>query len=486
MSLRLRLVVGMVLLAIVLAGAAVAITRTTERNLIAQIDTQLAAAGPLRRPRALATPPRASAITPPTFPVRPASDTVERLSPVYLAFVADGNLQTVFTPNLNEDVGLPDLDLDEVRAKARTGAPFTVDAIGSDHQFRVLAHGDPETDAVTVVALSLADVEEAVDRLVAVEFAATVAALAVLGAVTWWVIQLGVQPVKEMTATAVAIAGGDLSRRVPVGRSRNPDVDDLAAALNVMLGRIESSFAERAASEERLRQFIADASHELRTPVATIRGYAELFRGGGLEQPDDLTGAMRRTEEEAIRMGSLIDDMLLLARLDQGRPLEDVPIDVATLVDDAARDARARDPERNITVAAEAPLVVRGDTDRLRQVIANVVGNALVHTPPGTPIEITAAVLGETAAICVSDHGPGMSEEHAARAFERFYRADPSRSRHRGGSGLGLAIVKSAVHALGGTVTLDSTPGVGTCICLRLPLAFRKDDLSANSQPGLG
>jgi two-component system OmpR family sensor kinase len=284
------------------------------------------------------------------------------------------------------------------------------------------------------------------------------------------VIHLGVRPIKSMTATATAIAGGELSHRVP-DVAPGTEAGELGTALNSMLGRIEDAFDERSRSEERLRRFVADASHELRTPVTTIRGYAELYRSGGLVAAEELDEALRRTEQEAVRMGRLVEDLLALTRLDQGRPLAAEPVDLAAVASDAGRDARAVAPDRVITIDTAGPLVVSGDDDRLRQVVANVVGNALVHTEPGSPIEIRAeAVPGGRARLEVVDHGAGMPPEVAARAFERFFRADPSRSRHRGGTGLGLAIVEAAVGAHGGSVELDSAPGRGTTVRIELPL----------------
>jgi two-component system OmpR family sensor kinase len=238
-----------------------------------------------------------------------------------------------------------------------------------------------------------------------------------------------------------------------------------------MMGHIEAAFDQRTQSENRLRQFIADASHELRTPVTTVRGYAELYQAGGLADPDELDEAMRRTGQEAVRMGTLIDDLLLLARLDQGRPLERRPVELTALADDAVRDARAVAPDRPITATTNGPVTVVGDDARLRQVIANLVGNALVHTPVGTPVDVRVSQVGDRALVEVVDRGPGMAPEVAARAFERFYRADPSRSRHRGGSGLGLAIVRATVSAHGGEVSLDSAPGRGTTVRVDLPAA---------------
>jgi two-component system OmpR family sensor kinase len=274
-----------------------------------------------------------------------------------------------------------------------------------------------------------------------------------------------------MTGTATAIAAGDLSARVPDERA-GTEAGELGVALNRMLGSIEAAFDERERSQDRLRRFVADASHELRTPVTTIRGYAELYRAGALEDRDELGEAMRRTEQEAIRMGSLVEDLLQLARLDQGRPLERAPVDLGVLVDDAARDARAVSPGRAVAVVRPdgRPLVVLGDEARLRQVVANLVGNALVHTPEEASIELRAGPAdGGGAWLEVADRGPGMPPEVADRAFERFYRADPSRSRHKGGSGLGLSIVEATVAAHGGRVSLTSEVGAGTTVRIELP-----------------
>jgi two-component system OmpR family sensor kinase len=242
-----------------------------------------------------------------------------------------------------------------------------------------------------------------------------------------------------------------------------------------MMTKIEDAFDERAASEARLRQFIADASHELRTPVTTIRGYAELYRSGGLDDPEELAQAMRRTEQESLRMGSLVEDLLLLARLDQGRALETGAVDLGVLAVDAVSDARAVDPARPVTAAVAEGVAVEGDEGRLRQVVANLVGNALVHTPPGTPVQVTVTRKGSDAVLEVHDDGPGMAEPVAARAFERFYRADPARSRHAGGSGLGLSIVRAIVRAHGGTVGIVTGDGQGTTVRVALPLTGSSD-----------
>jgi two-component system OmpR family sensor kinase len=269
-----------------------------------------------------------------------------------------------------------------------------------------------------------------------------------------------------MEATAGAIAAGDLSQRVETA-DPHTEVGRLGMALNEMLGHIERAFGERAESEQRLRRFVADASHELRTPLTSIRGYAELFRRGAADRPEDLAKTMRRIEEEASRMGVLVDDLLLLARLDQGRPLERLPVDVTRITGDAVDDARAVDPQRPITYAPEGDVIVAGDEVRLRQVLGNLLQNALRHTPPGTPVHVRVADDGAEALIEVRDEGPGMDTDGAARAFERFWRSDPARP--RGGTGLGLAIVAAIADAHGGRVTLDTTPGAGATFRVWLP-----------------
>lgn len=451
MTLRTRLLLGMALVAVVLAVSAVAITRSTRSHLVSQIDAQLAAASP-RVPGG----PRPGGDQPPP-----------RLSELYVGRVtARGVLTTVLTPNLRGDTAdTPQLNRSDITA-LRAGDTLTVDSDGST-RYRMAARRDDGVGAMTVIALSLDDVDETVQRLVVVEAAGVMGILAVLGLVTWWVIGLGVRPIRQMTQAASTIAAGDLSGRVPEATS-GTEAGALSAALNGMLGQIEVAFDERVASEARLRQFVADASHELRTPVTTIRGYAELYRTGALGDEDELSEAMRRTEQEAVRMGSLVDDLLHLARLDQGRPLAAEPVDLAALAADAARDALAVAPDRSITVDAPRAVIVSGDEPRLRQVIANLVGNALVHAP-GAPVRLRVTHDGGTGILEVRDEGPGMEPADAARAFERFYRADASRSRHRGGSGLGLAIVEATVRGHHGTAAIETEPGQGTTVRVTLP-----------------
>lgn len=457
MSLRARLLLVTALIAVVLTVAAVTIAQLTRANLVDQLDAQLETAG-----ARVGDDPRGPGQG--RGPDGPAL-----LSSIYVGVLsAEGDLTTLRAPDLiGTDALEPVLDAQAISA-LREGRTITVPSNESDLQFRMQARREGPRGLTTVLALPLDDVEDAVRGLIAVEAVAVITVLAVLGLVMWWVIRLGVRPVRRMTETAGAIAAGDLSRRVPEG-APGTEAGDLGVALNGMLGRIEEAFDQRAASEARLRRFIADASHELRTPVATIRGYAELYRSGALGQSAELDDAMRRTEQEAVRMGSLVDDLLHLARLDQGRPLEQVPVDLVQLAEDAARDASAVEPERAVRAVADGPVIVLGDPARLHQVVANLVANALVHAP-GAPIEVRVHTEGEHAVVEVADEGPGMTDTDASRAFERFYRADASRSRHHGGSGLGLSIVDATVRAHGGTTSLTTSPGQGTTVRFELPL----------------
>ncbi len=335
-----------------------------------------------------------------------------------------------------------------------------------------------EPEGVFMVAISLREVDQSLHHLLIVETVVFGGVLIALAALAWWVVQLGLRPLRSMETTAGAIAAGDLSRRIEHTDDRT-EVGRLGLALNEMLHQIEQAFDERAASEARLRRFVGDASHELRTPLTSIRGYAELFRRGAADRPEDLAKAMRRIEEEAERMGVLVDDLLLLARLDQGRPLEHAPVDLTRITRDAVDDARATAPERPIDYSPNGAVVVEGDEVRLRQILANLLQNALRHTPSGTPVHVAVTSDDDEAVIEVRDEGPGMDPADAARAFERFWRADPSRARTSGGVGLGLAIVSAIADAHGGRAEVDTAPGEGATFRVHLPRHESQDE----SQP---
>lgn len=355
------------------------------------------------------------------------------------------------------------------RAHLSERGPVSVDGASGSVRFRMLVQPSA-AGGLVLVAIPLREVEQTLGRLVAIEAAATLAVLAAVGLTARFLVRQGLRPLEDIGHTAGAIAAGDLSRRVEPADERT-EIGRLGAALNTMLGRIEASFDAHQESEQRLRRFIADASHELRTPLTSIRGYAELFRRGAAERPEDLAKAMRRIEQEAGRMGVLVEDMLLLARLDQGRPLERTAVDLSRVAADAVDDARAVDPERTITLEADGPAVVTGDDQRLRQVLANLLSNARQHTPAGSPVTVRVAAGPERAVVEVADRGPGLTPDQAARVFERFYRADGARARSQGGTGLGLAIVSAITEAHGGQVSLDTAPGEGARFRVEFPLA---------------
>ncbi len=288
-----------------------------------------------------------------------------------------------------------------------------------------------------------------------------------------WTVRLGLRPLDDMTDTARAIAGGDLRRRIRPTDERG-EVGRLGAALNGMLGRIDAALAERAASEHRLRRFVADASHELRTPLTSIRGYAELLRKGALDDEEGRRRAAERIEHEATRMGVLVDDLLLLARLDQGRPLERAPVDLDVVVRDAVDAARAADPDRSITLTDGGTRFVSGDAGRIRQIVDNLLQNALVHTPQGTPVHVEVTSRDGNVALIVADEGPGLGPDQAAHVFDRFYRGEEARGRP--GTGLGLSIVAALADAHGGRARAGSRPGGGAEFVVELPLAVNGSD----------
>jgi two-component system OmpR family sensor kinase len=452
--LRVTLVVALVILAgLGLLISGVVVTSVMQRVVVGGVDRQLFDAAHIwARPDA-----RLPARLPPMFYIRTtnAEGAVEvRSAP------------SASTPDLPGDLG---------------NHPQTVGSIGNpSDRWRAMEVVHP--DGVSVVAVHLDQSKNIVDRLLALQIVVGLAVLAVLAAVAQLVIRRSLRPLRAVERTASEIAGGDLDRRVPVYGTRT-EVDLLSQSLNGMLTQIQQAFAATEASEEaarrseaKMRRFVADASHELRTPLTTIQGFAELYRQGAVPEPELL---MDRIERESKRMGLLVEDLLMLARLDAQRPLERKPVDLLAIASDAVHNLRALDATRNPAGpprpidleirSGEGTLEIPGDEARLRQVLGNLAGNALVHTSAGTSVTVRLTPAEHEVLMEVVDTGPGLPPEEAERIFERFYRTDTSRSRDSGGTGLGLSIVQALVASHGGTVSVDSTLGEGTTFTVRLP-----------------
>jgi two-component system, OmpR family, sensor kinase len=386
---------------------------------------------------------------------------------LYRALLGPDGEVLAASPSRDEPV-LPPLPAERVREVQRQ--PFTVPSSDGDGQWRVVVQPLAGGTRTVVLASDLGQVDETVARLVLLQLVIGAVVLAGAAALGLLLVRSSLRGLVEVEEAASAVAAGDLDRRVPE-RDPRTEVGSLGRSFNRMVGDVQAAFAARAASEARLRRFVADASHELRTPLTSIRGFAELHRQGAVTGPDDVRRLLRRIEDEAVRMGGLVEDLLALARLDEQRPLELGDVDLAVLAADAVHDARAVAPERDVVLRTPGPVPVRGDEARLRQVLANLLSNALQHTPAGTPVSVEVRQEGDGAVLEVADEGPGMDAATAERVFERFYRADASRTRASGGSGLGLAIVAALVQAHGGRVEVDTAPGRGAVFRVHLPAA---------------
>jgi two-component system, OmpR family, sensor kinase len=441
-----------------LLASGIAVTSILRHSLISRVDQTLmdASRGWAQAPRRMPPPPNEG-----PNPARPPSNFYVR------GVDADGHIWMAVNDR-DAEPALPD-DND-------VGAdPTTIGSIdGSSVQWRAVSVQNNNGE-LTTVAIDLSDVESTVRSLVWSQVAIGTAVLVVLGVAGYAVVHRSLRPLAEVEQTAAAIAAGQLDRRVPE-RDPRTEVGRLSLALNGMLAQIQravasSEFSAEQArrSEERMRRFITDASHELRTPLTTIRGFAELYRQGAAR---DVEMLMSRIESESRRMGLLVEDLLLLARLDAQRPLERHRVDLLALASDAVHDAQSIAPQRKITMEVfdgpGTPEVI-GDEARLRQVLGNLVANALQHTPETAGITVRVGTADGNAVLEVADEGPGLSQEDAHRVFERFYRADTSRTRASGGTGLGLSIVDSLVYAHGGTVVVTTAPGQGCRFQVNLP-----------------
>jgi len=464
-SLSGRLLIGIVSLVVVgLLVANVATYTALQNFLIGRVDVQLttghnAAVAGLGGSTQGSGPPPGS-----TFP----SDTIiERVQ-------SDGTVldaKRLAFGGTSSSSALPVLPKPLPSGTEKDPAVRTLDGVnGVSHYRAAIWPEDSFRGEYVVLAIPLNDVESTLGQLLQLEVLISLGVVAATVVLALIIIRIGLRPLQRMAGVAQDIAAGDLTRRVEPATA-DKEIGRLGIALNGMLSQIEAAFGERTRSEQRLRRFIADASHELRTPLTSVRGYAEMLRRGAQESPEDASIARRRIEEESVRMSLMVDDMLVLARLGQGRPLEQSPVDLQSIARDAVADAHAVAPQRSITLVASAPVVISGDDTRLRQAVGNLIRNALVHTPSESPIEVALETHDGVATMSVVDHGPGLKPDDAGRVFEPFYRADPSRSRDSGGAGLGLSIVAAVVDAHGGSVKVSETPGGGATFEVELPIS---------------
>jgi two-component system, OmpR family, sensor kinase len=444
-----------VVLAIGLALSSMLATAALRGYLLDRVDEQLTRS--VDRFTSFAGPIPDFAGTEPSGPRPP--------SPFYVEVRYTDGTTSVSTPD-GLTSAVPVLPAD---AASAAGRPFTTGSVDGGEEWRVLVTPLGTGDGWALMAVPLADVQATVGRLVLLQLVVGLAVIVVAAALGYVVVRRSLRPLDHMAVVSHEIAEGDLSRRVSEEPS-SAEIDQLASSFNTMVTRIEVSFAAQQASEaqareseQRMRRFVADAGHELRTPLTSIRGYAELIEQGAAPDPGQ---AVARIHDEASRMGALVDDMQLLARLDEQRPLDVEPLRLSDVVEEAVSSARAGSPERAITVVHERDdVVVRGDRRRLRQVVDNLLSNAIRYSDPSTPITVVES--GTT--VTIADRGPGLTEDEAARVFDRLYRTDEARTRVRGGTGLGLAIVKSIVEAHGGEVFVTSTPGAGSTFGFTVP-----------------
>jgi two-component system OmpR family sensor kinase len=493
-SLRARLLVGMVALVTVALAAAAVVTYEEQRSfLLDRVDQQVQSAlGPILfqlRPfrggtRGARTPPTGRfAAHPPGL--GPAATLPPGTFGVLLS--SDGTVLRRRTFSYGE-ASPPAPRLPARPPLSHLGARLHVFTVppqggsGAGYRAAALAIGSE----MAVVAVPLREAQDTLHRLVMVQALVGGGVILALVALGWVVIRLGLMPLERIGRVASEIARGDLSRRVTPSDQRT-EVGRLGRSLNDMLGQIEQAFSDRRHTEDRLRRFLADASHELRTPLASIRGYAELFRLGAADDPVTLERAMARIESEAARMGVLVEDLLVLASLDQAPESRVVPVDLRELAVHAVDDTRIQAPDREVTLAADEPATVLGDPDQLRRLLANLTRNAIIHTPPGTAIELAVRRSGDRVVVSVRDHGPGLPDRSADQLFDRFWRAEGGRVRGPGGAGLGLSIARGIAVAHGGEIRAENAAGGGARFEVTLPAALASQAtlsiLTADSYP---
>jgi two-component system OmpR family sensor kinase len=475
-SLRNRLVLGVVILSTLgFIASGVVAQKSLETFLVDQIDDQLISVASGSLPRI----DRAGIINDEEFQARRGIRVRDDAPPTPLNRVPTSTSVTLLDAtgavvggiggDLNA-VSITDYiaGLTPTEAATLNAEPFTLKA--GEENFRVLALPLPSNLGSIAIGQSLNDVDRTLNRVQWLFFLIGLVIVGLIAVASRTMIKVGLKPLSTVEDTAAQIAAGDLSARLPDTKPTT-EVGRLTTSLNAMLSRIEESFAARKSSEDKLRRFVADASHELRTPLTAIRGFAELHRQGAVSGEEDTKQLLGRIEGESVRMGSLVEDLLLLARLDQSREMEHLPVDIAVVTTDAVASARVAGPEHPITLIGDADeIYTLGDHLRIHQVIANLLANARTHTPAGTPITVTISRSDDGLRIAVADQGPGLSAQDQKRIFERFYRADSSRVRIDGeGSGLGLSIVDAVMKAHGGEVSVASELGKGATFTLFFP-----------------
>ncbi|MFJ5991399.1 sensor histidine kinase [Lentzea sp. NPDC092896] len=473
LSLRTRLLLltaGLLLAGLGLVGAVV--SDQVERYQLDRVDAQLRSLGEILS--------RAPAAGPPATANRPdlLDPALRLIGGPYLVYLdADGEVVGGLRSPRLDDASLPGPA--DLRTVPAAGDPVELPAADGTGRWRASARPTTGWDGTVVVAASLAEADATTARLRTTSLVSGGVLLLLLTALGWFALDRGLRPLRRIEHTAAAIADGDLTRRVPVLAAPATEVGHLATSLNTMLGQLERAFADRTASEARMRTFLSDVSHELRTPLFGIKGSTELYRMGAMPERADVDEAMHRIDREATRLTRLTEDLLLLAKLDEApqAQLDLTPMDLRTLANDARHDLRDLDPSRPVELTGPAgtgppgPAPVHADEDNLRQVVTNLIGNATTYTPPGTPVRIGVGTVDGRAVLEVADRGPGLAAHHAARVFDRFYRADHSRTRASGANaGLGLAIARALARAHGGDVELDTALGEGACFRLALPL----------------
>ncbi|MEU3461477.1 HAMP domain-containing sensor histidine kinase [Streptomyces sp. NPDC006733] len=396
---------------------------------------------------------------------------------LFLVLDSHGRISTVCegdVANLNEERRSLAAALPDVKALAASGDAATVHSDGSYYRVMVARLGD---GTMVVKGMRLNGVRRAVGHLLIVEVIDSVVLLGLLAMGSLTAARRRLRPLEDMVETASAISEGDLSRRIATASHGSTEVEQLSAALNAMLQQIETALTSSERATAQLRQFLADASHELRTPLASVRGYLQLYEKGMLD-PDEKERALTRVSAEALRMSRLVDELLALARMEDRPALAPRPVDLTQLVRDGVADLTMQQPRRPVALILPGAVEVLGDEAQLRQILGNLLSNVRVHTPAESPLTVEVVRREEDVLLRITDSGPGLSPQDAARAFDRFFRADPDRARDTGGAGLGMSIVQAAVDAHHGSVRLDTAPGVGLTVLVTLPAVRQPEPAS--------